>query len=342
MYVDFTDINKACPKDNFPLPRIDLLVDFIAGHELLSFMDAYSGYNQIRMSPKNKEHTSFMTNQGTYCYKVMPFGLKNAGATFQRLVNKMFEKYICRNMEVYVDDMLVKSKVTGDHIRDLEESFEVLRKHHMKLNPTKCVFGVASGKFLGFIVSQWGIEANPEKIKALQHGNRPRNWTAECQAAFDELKRYLAIPPLLVSPKGGEELYLYLAVSEASLSSILVRQDSDAQRPVNYKPDVSGRLVKWAIELGEFDMEFQPRPAVKAQALADFIVETTTPVLEEQPEEKVNCLSRVLEWILHINGSRLDTGRCVELSLTTPGGFEVKYSLGLDSGNQQFESTKPY
>ncbi|GMH09599.1 hypothetical protein Nepgr_011440 [Nepenthes gracilis] len=116
--VDFTDVNKACPKDSFPLPRIDLLVDSTAGHELLSFMDAYSGYNQIRMSPADEEHTSFMTDQGTYCYKVMPFGLKNAGATYQRLVNKMFEKQIGRNMEVYVDDMLVKSRVTGDHIRD--------------------------------------------------------------------------------------------------------------------------------------------------------------------------------------------------------------------------------
>ena len=121
--IDFTDLNKACPKDSFPLPRIDQLVDATAGHQLLSFMDAYSGYNQIPMSPLDEEHTSFITDRGLYCYKVMPFGLKNAGATYQRLVNKMFEKQIGRSMEVYVDDMLVKSKQAESHVDDLAETF---------------------------------------------------------------------------------------------------------------------------------------------------------------------------------------------------------------------------
>ena len=110
MCVDFTDLNKACSKDSFPLPMIDQLVDSIAGHKLLTFMDAFSGYNQIKMAEEDQEKTAFITSQGLYCYKVMPFGLKNAGATYQRLVNKMFNKQIGRNMEVYVDDMLVKSK----------------------------------------------------------------------------------------------------------------------------------------------------------------------------------------------------------------------------------------
>ena len=109
MCVDFTDLNKACPKDSYPLPRIDQLVDSTAGHRLLSFMDAFSGYNQIRMDEVDQEKTSFVTSQGLFCYKVMPFGLKNAGATYQRLVNHMFHLQIGRNVEVYVDDMLVKS-----------------------------------------------------------------------------------------------------------------------------------------------------------------------------------------------------------------------------------------
>ena len=108
--VDFTNLNKACPKDSFPLPMIDQLVDSIAGHKLLTFMDAFSGYNQIKMAEEDQEKTAFITSQELYCYKVMPFELKNAEATYQRLVNKMFNKQIGRNMEVYVDDMLVKSK----------------------------------------------------------------------------------------------------------------------------------------------------------------------------------------------------------------------------------------
>ncbi|KAL5550933.1 hypothetical protein UlMin_001109 [Ulmus minor] len=126
--VDFTDLNRACPNDSFPLPRIDQLVDATAGHELLSFMDAYSGYNQIRMHEEDQEHTAFLTNQGLYCYKVMLFGLKNAGATYQRLVNKMFKDQIGKTMEVYVDDMLVKRK---DFIwtADCEQSFQELKSY---------------------------------------------------------------------------------------------------------------------------------------------------------------------------------------------------------------------
>ena len=153
MCVDFTDLNKACPKDSFPLPRIDQLVDSTAGHKLLTFMDAFSGYNQIKMDEEDQEKTAFITSQGLYCYKVMPFGLKNAGATYQRLVNKMFNKQIGRNMEVYVDDMLVKSKEELAHLDDLKETFTSLKQYQMKLNPSKCVFRVASGKFLGFMVS---------------------------------------------------------------------------------------------------------------------------------------------------------------------------------------------
>ena len=153
MCVDFTNLNKACPKDSSPLPRINQLVDSTAGHKLLTFVDAFSGYNQIKMAEEDQEKTAFITSQGLYCYKVMPFGLKNVGATYQRLVNKMFNKQIDRNMEVYVDDMLVKSKEELAHLDDLRETFATLKQYQMKLNPGKCVFGVASGKFLGFMVS---------------------------------------------------------------------------------------------------------------------------------------------------------------------------------------------
>ena len=136
MCVDFTDLNKACPKDSYPLPRIDQLVDSMAGHQLLSFMDTFSGYNQIKMGETDQEKTSFVTSQGLFCYKVMPFGLKNAGATYQRLVNHMFRPQIGRNVEVYVDNMLVKSIDEGSHLDDLQETFETLRRYKMKLNPS--------------------------------------------------------------------------------------------------------------------------------------------------------------------------------------------------------------
>ena len=165
--IDFSDLNKACPKDPFPLPHIDQMVDATAGFELLSFMDAFSGYNQILMHPNDQEKTAFVTERGIYCYKVMPFGLKNAGSTYQRLVNKMFADLLGKTMEVYIDDMLVKSEREQDHIKHLEQAFTVLRTYGMKLNPEKCFFGVSAGKFLGFMVTQRGIEVSPEQVKSI-------------------------------------------------------------------------------------------------------------------------------------------------------------------------------
>ena len=119
MCIDFTDLNRACPKDSYPLPRIDTLVDLTTRHKLLSFMDAFSGYNQIKMKEEDQEKTYFVTSQRFFCYKVMPFGLKNAGATYQRLMNKMFTHQLRRNVQVYVDDMLVKSVRENEHLNDL-------------------------------------------------------------------------------------------------------------------------------------------------------------------------------------------------------------------------------
>ena len=151
--VDFTNLNRTRPKDSYPLPRIDNLVDSTARHKLLSFMDAFSGYNQIRMKETDQEKTFFVTSQGLFCYKVMSFGLKNAGATYQRLMNKMFAHQIGSNVQVYVNDMLVKSIQEDDHFSDLQETFDTLRTYNMKLNPSECVFGATAGKFLGFMVS---------------------------------------------------------------------------------------------------------------------------------------------------------------------------------------------
>ena len=127
------------------------------------------------MDEANQENTSFITSQSLFCYMVMPFGLKNAGATYQRLVNHMFCPQIGRNVEVYVDGMLVKSLDEGSHSDNFQETCETLRRYKMKLNPSKCAFGVSSGKFLGFMVSQRGIEANPDKIQAILDMEPPKN-----------------------------------------------------------------------------------------------------------------------------------------------------------------------
>ncbi|KAI3465839.1 hypothetical protein Pfo_022502 [Paulownia fortunei] len=222
--IDFTDLNKACPKDPFPLPRIDRLVDSTSGCELLSFLDAYQGYNQIRLALEDQEMTSF------------PFGLKNAGATYQRLV--------------YIDDMLVKSKLASNHVSDLKECFNILRTYQMKLNPAKCTFGVRGGKY-----------PNIEKL------------ALALITATRKLRPYFQSHPVVV-------------LTNHPLKQVLSN------------PETSGRLVKWAIELSEHGIEFRPRPAIKAQVLADFVVEMTT-------DETSNSLSA---WTLYVDGSSTSTG----------------------------------
>ncbi|CAA0829061.1 Unknown protein, partial [Striga hermonthica] len=271
--IDFSDLNQACPKDSYPIPHIDYMVDATSGHQLMSFLDAYSGYNQIPMHPDDAEHTSFYSARGLYSYVMMTFGLKNAGATYQRLVNKMFAHLIGRTMEVYVDDMLVKSEQASDHITHLSEVFDILREYYMVLNPKKCTFVVGSGKFLGYMVSQRGIEANPAKIQAILElapptsikgvqaltgrlaalnrfiskstdlckpffdairKKKPFEWTVECQNAFDNIKEVLSRLPTLQKPLPDEPLYLYLGVSDVAVSAVLIRQDGLQQFPIYY------------------------------------------------------------------------------------------------------------
>jgi len=134
MCTEFMNLNKACPKDAYPLPYIDRLVDGAFGHNFLSFLDAYSGYNQIPMYGSDRSKTTFITDRADYCYEVMSFGLKNVGATYQRLMDHVFKDQIGRTMEVYIDDMVVKSQTVEDHVRDLKEVFHQIRKYNMRLN----------------------------------------------------------------------------------------------------------------------------------------------------------------------------------------------------------------
>jgi hypothetical protein len=166
MCVDFTDWNKACKKDDFPLERVDKIID-ATNSEMLSLLDMFSGYHQIRVRREDEEKTSFITPFGTFCFVRMPEGLKNAGCTFFRMIAIVLHPQLRRNILAYVDDIVVKSVQRRDHISDLVETFANLRAVNLRLNPDKCVFSIHKGKVLKCLVSTKGIEANPDKIKAL-------------------------------------------------------------------------------------------------------------------------------------------------------------------------------
>jgi hypothetical protein len=175
MCIDFTDLNKACPKDEFPLTRIDSLIDVACTSELMSLLDCYSGYHQIWMKKEDEPKTIFITPSGTYCYLRMLEGLKNARGSFSRMTSKVLCAQIGRNVLTYVDDIIVKSTKQENHIVDLQETFANFRKAGLKLNLEKFVFGVKKGKFLGCLVSKKGIEANPSKIEAILRMEPPKS-----------------------------------------------------------------------------------------------------------------------------------------------------------------------
>jgi hypothetical protein len=261
MCVDYTSLNKACPKVPFPLPRIDQIVDSTAGGELLCFLDAYSRYHQIKMKESDQLVTSFITPFGMYCYVTMPFGFRNAGATYQRCMQHVFGDHIGRTVEAYVDDIVVKTRKADDLVNNLSIAFGCLRANGVKLNPEKCVFGVPRGMLLGYIVSQRGIEANPEKVAALERMGPIRDlkgvqrvlgclaalslfisrlgekglplyrllkkhehfsWTAEAQEALGKLKASLTHAPILTPPQDSEPLYLYVAATTQVVSAVIV------------------------------------------------------------------------------------------------------------------------
>ena len=225
------------------------------------------------MALDDQEKTAFVTPIRNYHYKVIPFGLKNAGSTYQRMMTRMFESLLGKNIEIYIDDMVVKSKMVSEHLGDLRIIFEILRNYKSRLNASKCSFGVRSGKFLGYMVTYRGIEVNPNQIKAINNLRSPRNpkevqkltgmaaalnrfisrsadrcrpfflvinkwknfeWTKECARAFQQLKDYLARPSIMSCPEPDEVLFAYIAVAPYAVSLVLIRVDNDIQRPVYY------------------------------------------------------------------------------------------------------------
>ncbi|XP_020230287.1 uncharacterized protein LOC109811062 [Cajanus cajan] len=351
----------------------------------------------------------------------MSFGLKNVGATYQRLMDKVLVNQLGRNVEAYVDDMVVKSMSLDRHLDDLRELFETIGKYQLKLNPEKCSFGVQAGKFLGFLLTHRGIEANPEKCTAIINMRSPSTakevqqltgrmaslsrflsksadkalpifqclrknnrfaWTNECEEAFTELKKSLASPPILTKPRLNLPLLIYISASDRAVSAILIQEQEGTQVPVYFvsrvlqgaepryqkieklalailvtarklrhyfqsyevivrmdhpirqvlqKPDLAGRMMKWSIELLEYSIKYEPRGAIKAQALANFVMELTSPADEGEIGET--------QWILSVDGALNLGGSGAGIVLEGPGGILLEQSLRFEfrASNNQAE-----
>ncbi|GAU50258.1 hypothetical protein TSUD_409040 [Trifolium subterraneum] len=373
---------QACPKDAYHLPNIDKLVDNSSGIKLLSFMDAYSG------------------------------------ATYQRMMNKVFHNEIRDMLEVYMDDMIVKSEEEIDHTVHLKTVFDQAKKFNMRFNPEKCTFEVKAGKFLGFYLTERGIEANPDKCRAFFDYPTPKSkksiqtlngmltsmarfvaksaqhalplfrllkkettfeWTEECEGALQHLKRALSEPPVLTRPVEGEKLYLYLAVASEAISVVLIRETEQGQKSVYFvsralqgpelrylqiekiplavimaarklryyflahsivirtdqpvkqllaRPYMVGRMLKWSLELAEFDISFESRKTLKAQVLADFVAEMTTSTTSEKNK-----------WTIFVDGSSNSQGSGAGIILKNGDGvlIEVSLRLSFPTTNNQAE-----
>ncbi|GKC50970.1 reverse transcriptase domain-containing protein [Tanacetum coccineum] len=324
------------------------------------------GYHQIQMVESDEEKMAFHTSQKVYCYTKMPFGLKNAGATYQRLVDKAFDSQVGRNIEVYIDDLVIESHTEAEMLRDIDETFRMLRKINMKLSPKKCTFGAVEGMFMGYMISPEWIKPCPDKTEVVLQLPSPQtikevqslngklaslnrflsksverslplfktlkkcikksdfHWTPEAEQAFKQLKQHLSELPLLVAPKPKEELIVYLSATHGAISAVLMTKRGTVQTPVyfisrtlqglelNYtlmeklvlslvfaakrlwryfqahpiavvtdqaikqiisRLDVTGRLQKWSVMLGEHNITYRPRMSVKGQILADFLIE---------------------------------------------------------------------
>jgi hypothetical protein len=261
MCIDFIDLNKACKKDDFPLERVDKIVDDATNSEMLSLLDMFSGYHQIRVRKEDEEKTSFINPFGTFCFVRMQEGLKNAGCTFSRMIAIVLHPQLRRNILAYVDDIVIKSVQRTDHISDLAETFANLR-----LNPEKCVSGIHKGKVLGSLVSTKGIEANPDKIKALIEMQDPVSvkdvqkltgrvatlnrfipraaerslpffqvlkssknfqWSETQKQDFQQLKDYLSNMTKLCPPEPRSLLLLYVSSSNSAVSAVLVQEKEE-------------------------------------------------------------------------------------------------------------------
>ncbi|XP_072090626.1 uncharacterized protein [Arachis hypogaea] len=334
----------------------------------------------------------------------------------------LVKKHNGKTVEVYVDDILAKTTRPDDLLNDLASVFASLRQHGMRLNPLKCAFAMEAGKFLGFMITQRGVEANPEKCQAILQMKSPGcikdvqrlagrltslsrflgasaakalpffnlmkkgmafEWTPACEEAFRHFKEILAAPPVLGKPRDGEPLYLYLAITSEALAAVLVREDGKTQQPVYFisralqgaelryskleklalalltssrrlkqyfqshqvvvrtdqgirqvlqKPDLAGRMMTWSIELSQYDIRYEPRQAIKAQAMADFLVEVAG-----DPGEDIGT-----RWKLHVDGASNQTYGGAGIILESPNGVvyeqSVRFEFPISNNQAEYEA----
>nr|CAB3492390.1 unnamed protein product [Digitaria exilis] len=336
MCVDYTDLNRHCKKDPFGLPRIDQVIDSTAGCTLLCFLDCYSGYHQISLKEEDQIKTSFITPYGAYCYTTMPFGLKNAGATYQRAIQGCLKDQLHRNVEAYVNDVVIKTRNPEDLIADLTETFDNLRKWRWKLtcqaNPEKIatIMDMEPPRTVKDVMKLTGCmaalnrfisklgERGIEFFKLLKKQDRFQ-WTQEAQDAFDKLKLFLTTPPVLTVPLPGEDLLFYISATTNVVSAaIVVERDDEGhlqkiQRPVYFVSEVLSDSKSRKLQ-----HYFDSYKIIVV--LTDFISEGTEhnlPVVTTKPEH----------WIMYFDGSLKLEGGGAGVLLISPRGDQLKYVL---------------
>ncbi|XP_019450609.1 PREDICTED: uncharacterized protein LOC109352881 [Lupinus angustifolius] len=310
MCVDYTDLNKdisTCP----------------------SWTHTSATIRSRCTPPPDQEKTAFITDQTAYCYTVMPFGLKNAGATYQRMMSKVFAGQTGEHMEVYMDDMIAKSLPSEDHPGDRSKSFQMSSNHRHEKPPHG-----QGGPTIKWATSR-AVQVPPIRCETftlplfqLLKKSKKFEWSESCEAAFNTFKQYLAAPPILSKPLPEEILYQKLEkVAYALLvatrrlrqyfqSHTTIVRTNQPIRKILHKPELVGRMITWSIELSQFDICFEPRTAIKSQVLSDFVAELAAP--EGGPEQV---------WTIFVDGSSNPRGSGAGILLEDGQGVTIEHSL---------------
>nr|GEW65267.1 reverse transcriptase domain-containing protein [Tanacetum cinerariifolium] len=317
--VDFKDLNKACPKDGYPLLEINWKVESLCGFPFKCFLNAYKGYHQIQMKKEDEEKIAFITSQRIFCYTKIPFGLRNAGATYQRLVDKAFHKQIGRNLEVYVDDLVIKSLTEDEIVRDIEETFKTLREINMKLNSKKCTFDVEKGMFLEYKVNAKGLKVCPDKVDAILSPLTPK-----CLKDVKKLNGKLASLNRFLAKLAEKSLPFFKTLKKCTNKSDF-HWTTEAEEAFKQIKQLIAELPMLTAPMEKKELIVYLAAAKETEESLDTLME----VEEEIPEP----------WILFMDGSSCTDGSRVGLTLTNPTGMEFTYALRFrfDATNNEAE-----